>query len=101
MLKDAYGIDILSGTQNNRWLQRFNEGDDDVYDQPRRLDAFPLASNTKRRVWSKIREKLRHLLEESEMSLGAIHDILTKDLGMRRVVAKFVYRLFTEERTEK
>ena len=46
------------------------------------------------------RVTVREIAVEVEISTGSIHSILTEDLRMRRVSAKFVPKLLTEEQKE-
>lgn len=43
---------------------------------------------------------IREIHEDLGISIGSCHSILTSDLWIRRVVAKFVPRLFTTEQKE-
>jgi hypothetical protein len=105
MLKEAYGDDTMSLSQSNRWFKRFNEGDHDVHDKPRSGRPSSCRNDEKVTLIKNLvnedrRKTVRQLSEESEMSLGSVHAVLTEDLSMRRVAAKFVPRLLTEEQTE-
>ena len=43
---------------------------------------------------------LRKIVEEMGISRGSVHCILTEDLCMRRVSAKFIPKLLTEQQKE-
>ena len=43
---------------------------------------------------------MRELSEDLDISIGSCHSILTHDLGMRRVAAKFVPRLLTDDQKQ-
>ena len=43
---------------------------------------------------------LRKIVEEVGISRGSVHSILTEDLCMRRVSAKFIHKLLTEQQKE-
>jgi len=86
-------------------FSRFKKGDLSIEDEPR--SGRPSSSRNDENI-AKIREKLnvdRHytideLSEVSGVSCSSVERILTQDLGMRRVEAKFVPRLLTEDQRQ-
>jgi len=87
------------------WFSRFKKGDLSIEDQPR--SGRPSGSRNDENI-AKIREKLnedRHytndeLSEVTGVSWSSVQRILTQDLGMRRVAAKFIPRLLTEDQQQ-
>ena len=77
-------------------------GDLSIEDQPR--SGRPSSSRNDKNI-AKIREKLNEdlrytidkLLEVTGVSWSSVQRIVTQDLGMRRVAAKFVPRLLTQD----
>jgi histone-lysine N-methyltransferase SETMAR len=83
------------------WFSRFKKGDLSIEDQPR----SGRHSSSRDEKITKIREKpnedrrytIDELSEVTGVSWSSVQRILTQDLGMRRVAAKFVPRLLTED----
>ncbi|GFT53187.1 protein GVQW3 [Trichonephila clavipes] len=84
------------------WFRRFKEGRQSVNSDPRSgrpstsLNADKIAQ-VKAVVCSDRRLPVREIAQESHISVGSCDEILRKDLNMRRVSAKFVPRLLTED----
>ena len=84
------------------WFSRFKNGDLSIEDQPR--SGRPSSSRNDENI-AKVREKLNkdhhytidELSEVTGVSWSSVQRILTQDLGMRCVAAKFVPRLLTED----
>jgi len=102
MLQKAFKEQALSCARVFEWFSRFKKGDLSIEDQPH--TGRP-SSSWKDENITKIREKLNEdlcytideLLEVTGVSWSSVQRILTQDLGMRRVAAKFVPRLLTED----
>lgn len=106
MLKTAYGDNALSKTRVYDWFSRFKVGDMSIDDQPR--SGRPSTSRTDENVEKiniLIREDRRRtidqLCEMSGLSWSSIQRILSEDLNMRRIAAKFVPRLLTDDQRER
>jgi len=84
------------------WFSRFKKGDLGIEVQPH--SGRPSSSRNDENI-AKIREKLNkdrrytidELSEVTGVSWSSVQHILTQDLGMRHVAAKFVPRLLTED----
>jgi len=95
MLRTAFGEQCLSRARIFEWHKRFKEGQDSVDDNPR--SGRPTTSKTDDCV-SRMRELIEvnqrlticELSVEVGVSYGTYQAILTQDLNMRRVAAKFV-----------
>ena len=106
MLKTAYGDAALSKTRVYKWFSRFKNGHLSNENQPR--SGRPSTSRTDENI-DKINALVREdrhrtidqLCEMSGMSWSSIQRISSEDLHMRRVAAKFVPRLLTDEQRER
>src|SRR5215469_2744024 len=92
----------LSRAQVFRWHKSFLEGQEQVEDEPHagRLSTSKMDDSVER-VRSLVRSDCRLMLRmiSSELNLNrfTIHQILTQDLGMRKVCAKMVPKNLTTE----
>lgn len=99
-LQEAFGDAAVSQSVVYEWVKRFKEGQTSLRDNAR--SGRPSTSRNESNV-NLIREKIyqdrrltvRELATETGLSQGSVHSILTEDLRMRRVVAKFVPKLLT------
>ena len=106
MLKTAYGDAALSKTRVYEWFSRFKNGEMSIEDPPR--SGRPATSSSDENV-DKInaliredrRQTIDQLCEMSGISWSLIQRILSEDLHMGRVAAKFVPRLLTGEQRER
>jgi len=105
MLRAAFGEQCLSRARIFEGYERFKEGRDSVDDNPR--SGRPTTSKTDdcvARVQELIRANRRltsrELSVEVGVSYGTCQAIMTQDLSMRRVAAKFVPRILTAEQKE-
>jgi len=105
MLQKAYGEECLSRTQCYEWYQRFKSGRTSIEGDPK--SGRPSSSTGDHhieKVRSVIRENrrltIREVYEEVGICKSSCHTILIEKLKMRRVAAKFVSRLLTEEQKQ-
>ena len=102
ILQKAFKEEALSHTQVFEWFAWFKRGEMSVEDHPH--SGRPSTSCTNKHV-EKIREKINEdrryttdeISEATGVSWGSCQRILTVDLNMRRVAAKFVPRLLTQD----
>ena len=95
MLKTAYKGDALGKTQVFEWFSRFKSGEMSIEDQAR--SGRPSTARTDENV-KKIheiimedrRKTIEEVTERSGVTWSSVQRILSEDLGMRRVAAKFV-----------
>jgi len=105
MLKIAFREEAMGKTQTYEWWKRFEEGRTSVDDDPR--SGRPSTSKSDDNV-AKVREVIhsnRHLTvrevaEEVSISKTVCHEILTENLGMHRIAAKFVPRLLADDQKQ-
>lgn len=102
MLQTAYSDDAMKRATCFKWHARFKDGRQSIKDDERpgrpstsTDDSHVDKINTL--VRSNRRLTVRELAEECEISVGSCHEILTAKLNMRRVTAKFVPRLMTDD----
>jgi len=102
ILQEAFREQTLSRVQVFELFSRFKKGDLGIEDRPR--SGHPSSSRNDENI-AKIHEKLNEdrrytideLSEVTGVSWSSVQRILTQDVGMRRVAAKFVTRLLTED----
>ena len=105
MLQAAFGESCLSRSKTSEWYSRFKSGSRSFEDNPRL--GRPSTSHTEETV-ARVREiiradrrlTIREVAEEVRIAFGTCQKILTEDLRMRRVTAKFVPRLRTAEQKD-
>jgi len=105
MIRRAYGNEAMSRARCFEWHARFKRGRTSLEDDER--SGRPSTSSTPKNV-----ETIRRLVHENRrrtimdiaaivnVSYGTVQTILTCDLNMDRVAAKFVPRLLTPEQKE-
>jgi len=106
LLQQAFGVDVLSRTKCFEWFKRFKEGRTSVKNNQR--PGRPSTSKTNETV-ARVREiirnnrrlTIREVAENIGISYGSCQEILTKELGMSRIAAKFVPHLLTNEQKPK
>ncbi|KAJ8944261.1 hypothetical protein NQ318_013673 [Aromia moschata] len=95
MLKTAYKDDAMGKTQVYEWFARFENGDMSIDDKPHtgRPSTAGNDENVKKireLVITDRRQTIDQLSEIRGLSWSSVQRILTEDLGMKRVAAKFV-----------
>lgn len=105
MLRQAYGDTAVTHKTVCKWLGRFKEGkesldDDDRSGRPSTSRNDDNIAAVKTIIRSNRRLTIREISEETNLSFGSVQAILTDDLNMRRVAAKFVPRILTAEQKE-
>ena len=106
LLQQVYGNEAMSRCRVFKWHKRFKEGREGVEDDPR--SGRPLTSKTEENV-ERVRQKvcndhrltLRMIANELSMNSERVWSIITEELGMRKICAKMVPRLFTDEQKER
>ncbi|GFT89290.1 protein GVQW3 [Trichonephila clavipes] len=102
MMKTAFGDEVISRARVFEWFRPFKEGRQSVNSDPR--SGRPSTSRNEDKiaqvkavVRSDRRLTVREIAQECHISVGSCDEILRKNLNMRRVSAKFVSRLLTED----
>ena len=98
----AFGDEAMSATQIKEWFNRFKNGRTSVESDQR--SGRPSTSRNphviekvSNLIMSDRRLTIREIEEEVGISYGSVQAILTEDLGMRRVAAKFVPKLLSPD----
>ena len=105
LLNQTYGEECMSRTQCYEWFKRFNKGGMSV-GEDRRPGRPSTSTNDDHvdRVRAVIRGNrrltVREVADEVGISIGSCHQIFTGKRQMRRVSAKFVPRLLTDDQKE-
>lgn len=101
-MQSVFGDDTPSKMTIGRWMEKFEDGCDDINDAPR--SGRPLTTTTAQniiRVQTAIDSDRRMTTRELENMLSlphsSIHDILKNHLGMSRVSARWVPKVLTED----
>jgi len=105
-LTDADGDATLSRTMVFKWHKAFNEGRENVEDDPR--SGRPISSTNDqtveevRAVMAKDRRlSVRMIAQETGLNKNAVHRILTEHLHMRKICAKLVpKKVSVEQKSE-
>ena len=105
MITSVYGDSSLSRTQCYEWFRRFKNGRESTEDDHRsgRPSTSTDASHVRQideLVHSNRRLTVREMSVDCDISFGSCQNILTEHLGMRRIAAKFVPRLLTQEQKD-
>ncbi|GFV36503.1 protein GVQW3 [Trichonephila clavipes] len=102
MMKTAFGDEAMSRAWVFEWFRRLKESRQSVNSDPR--SGRPSTSRNEDKiaqvkavVRSDRRLTVREIAQECHISVRSCDGILRKDLNMRRVPAKFVPRLLTED----
>jgi len=105
LLNQIYREDCMSRTECSEWFKRFKEGRISVGEDPRlRRPSTSINDDNVKRGSAVIRGNrrltVREVADEVGISVGSCHEVFTGKLEMRRVSAKFVPRLLTEDQKE-
>ncbi|VVC25866.1 Transposase, type 1 [Cinara cedri] len=105
MLKTAYKGDVLGKTQVFEWFSRFKSGEMSIDDQARSGRSSTARTNENVEKIHKIiledrRQTIEKAVERSGVTRSSVQRILSEDLGLRRVAAKFVPRLLIEQQKQ-
>lgn len=102
IIRKVFGDDAMSAAQIKVWHKRFKDGRESVESDPR--SGRPATSRTPEnveRVRAAVSQGRRLTVRELEADLGipktTVSQILTQDLGLKRVTAKFVPQLLLPE----
>lgn len=105
MINKAFKDDSMSDSNIKVWYKRFKDGRESVNSEPR--SGRPSTSRTHEnveRVRLAIHENrrltVRELEEDLNISKSSVSEILNEDLNMRRVAAKFVPKLLSQDQKE-
>jgi len=105
MLKLVYGDAAVTMKTVYKWLERFRNSCESIEDEER--SGRPSKSKTQENV-ERVREMIRssrrltirEISEDLNIFYGSVQNILSTDLNMRQVSAKFVPRVLTVEQKQ-
>jgi hypothetical protein len=100
ILQAAFGESCLSWSRTFEWYSRFKSEDDPRPGRPCTFHAEETVARLQEIIHADRRLTIREVAEEVRIAFGTCQKILTKDLQMRRVTAKFVLRLLTAEQKD-
>ncbi|XP_033221176.1 protein GVQW3-like [Belonocnema kinseyi] len=102
MLRELFKDDCISRSHSGRWHKAFLEGRTDVADEQRsgrpttaRTDAN--VERVQKLLDTDHRLGIRQIADTLDISTFAVHGIITQDLAMRKVCAKLVPKVLTQE----
>jgi len=95
MIQQAFGDEAMSRTQTHEWCKHFKEGQTSVKNNENIGQPSTSKKQRKHPKSSKVirpncRLTVREVAEEAKISKSTCHEILTENLGMQCVAAKFV-----------
>ncbi|KAL4142816.1 hypothetical protein QTP88_005213 [Uroleucon formosanum] len=104
-LQQAYGEDVLSRARVFRWFKAFSEGRELIEDEPR--SGRPSTSKNDENI-AKVRDLVRSdrrmtvrmIGEQLGLSHTTVHQILTVDLEMRKICAKMVPKILSQDQKD-
>jgi len=103
-LKQAYGEHALSRSQVFKWYKAFSEGRESIKHEPRSGRSTSKTDNNVELVRALVRSDLRLTVRmiASELNLNhtTVHQILTEELAMNKLCAKFVSKNLTIEQKD-
>jgi len=105
MIQQGFGDQRLSRTQVFQWHARFKTGRTSVDDDEHTgTPASSTAPETVARIQELIRQDrhrtIRDIAEEMEVGYGTCQWVLTEELGIHHVAAKFVPRILTADQKQ-
>ena len=95
LLKQTYGENALSRARVFDWHRRFKEGHEDVEDEEGRGPAHPSITTMEKAIRENPRLSVWKVGAMVGISRGSANSILTNQLRMRRLCAKWVPHLLT------
>ena len=105
MLEKAYGEDSLSRAQVFRWHKTFKEGRENVEDEersgrPTTACTSDNAERVKAVLNSDRRLSVRLIADKSNLPKSIVHEIIATELNMRKVCAKLVPKVLTDDQKQ-
>jgi hypothetical protein len=105
IIKKAFGNEAMGHTHVKEWFRLFKEGqmsveNDALSESPSVSRNQLMIDNVRTAVLDNQRITIGELYDELELLSGSVPPILTEDLGMKCISAKFVPKLLTVEQKE-
>ncbi|XP_011859854.1 PREDICTED: putative uncharacterized protein FLJ37770 [Vollenhovia emeryi] len=106
MIRQVFGSDSLSQTAVFKWHKLFKDGRESVEDKPRA--GRPSTSRTDDNVQrvrdvlnSNRRLSVRMIADQIGIDKMIVHTIITEDLAIRKICAKFVPKVLTDDQKQR
>jgi AraC-like DNA-binding protein len=104
-IQQAFGDDAMGATQIKEWFNCIKDGrtladSDQRSRRPSTIQNAKFIENVCSLIQQDRRLTVREIADEVGISTGSAHSILTEDLHMCRVVAKFVSKLLSQEQQQ-
>ena len=101
-ITSVYGENAMSEGMVRKWVRMFNEGRQNVHDEPGKGRKSVLNDSLISKIDAKIREDRRFTisslsLEFPDISKSLLHDVVTSRLGYRKVCARWVPKMLTDD----
>jgi hypothetical protein len=96
-LREVYGEHAMSGSTVRRWARHFNEGRENVHDDPRRGRPSLLNEDLVRAVEEKIQENRQITISSLSLHFLFLHEILSYKLCFRKLCSCWVPKMLTDE----
>ena len=100
-LCDVYGEHAMSSSMVRRWVRLFNEGRQNVHDDPRSGRLSVVNEDFVHAVKEKIRENRFTIMSLSlhfpQISQSLLHEIVSDKLKFQKLCAHWVLKMLTEE----
>jgi len=105
MIQQGFGDQSLSRTQVFQWHARFKTGrtsvdDDEHTGRPTSCTTPETVARIQELIRQDRHRTIRDIAEEVEVGYGTCQGVLTEELGMHRVAAKFVPRILTADQKQ-
>ena len=105
LLKEVYGEDVMSRTQIFEWHNRFEKDREEVDDDPKTKWSSTTRTDeniirVKQLVRSDCRLTVRMTSDELSLNRESVQTNLLHDLGMRKMCAKMVPKILSEDQKQ-
>ncbi len=106
-LRRVHGVHTLCQASVHNWCRKFEANPDlTILDQPRAgCPRFARTQRKIREVGHLLREDSRRSIHElsllTNVSMGTVHRIITKELKMCKITSRFVPRVLTDEQKQR
>lgn len=100
-ITEVYGPNIMSDSKVRKWVRAFNEGRENVHDEPRSGRPSVISDELVHAVDDKIREDRRFTISDLDVnfpnvSRTTLYRIVSEHLNFRKLCSRWVPRLLTE-----
>ncbi|GFX70267.1 histone-lysine N-methyltransferase SETMAR [Trichonephila clavipes] len=101
-ISDVYGPNAMSSSKVRKWMRAFKDGRENVHDEPRSGRPSVITDDLINALDENIREDRRFTistlaLEFPNVGRTTLHKVVSKKLKFRKLCARWVPRLLTEE----